>query len=75
MDLQGHNRAVSGMGCEVMSPQEFDNCIATPGSKKVTKALPEGKYVHGCKLPGSSKWIWSEVKEKQGERLKRAIRG
>ena len=58
-----------------MSPKDFDACIATPGSKKFTKSLGDGKYVHGCRLPGSTKAVWSEVKEKKGERLKRAIRG
>lgn len=44
-------------------PQAFENCIATKGSQKVTKSLPDGKYVHGCRLPGSNKWIWGEVKK------------
>ena len=48
-----------------MSPQDYDRCIKTPGSKKFTKSLPEGKYIHGCKLPGSDKAIWGEVKEKK----------
>ena len=55
-----------------MSPQDFDRCIATKGSRKVTKSLPDGKYVHGCK--DSSGWHWGEVKEKQGERLKKALK-
>lgn len=54
-------------------PEDFDACINTPGSKKFTKSLPDGKYVHGCRLPGSSKAVWGEVREKKGERLKRAI--
>jgi len=46
-------------------PAEFDRCIRTSGSKKVTKSLPENKYVHGCKLSSSDKWVWGEVKEKK----------
>jgi len=55
-------------------PADFERCIATPGSRKVTKSLPGGKYVHGCKLPNSDKWVWGEVKQKKGERLKEAVR-
>jgi len=54
-------------------PANFEACIKTKGSKKFTKSLPGGKYVHGCKLPGSDKAIWGEVKEKVGERLKKVI--
>jgi len=46
-------------------PADFDKCIKTPGSKKFTKNLADGKYVHGCSLPGSKKAIWGEVKEKK----------
>ena len=58
-----------------MSPQDYEDCVKTPGSKKFTKSLPGGKYVHGCKLPGSNKAVWGEVHEKVGERLKRVIGG
>lgn len=54
-------------------PADFDRCMKTPGSTKFTKSLPGGKYVHGCRLPGSQTAVWGEVKEKVGERLKRAI--
>ena len=47
-------------------PTDFARCIKTPGSKKFTKSLPGGKYIHGCCLPGSKKAIWGEVKEKMG---------
>ena len=57
-----------------MSPVEFDRCINTSGSKKVTKSLPGGKYVHGCKFPNSNKWVWGEVKRQKGERLKEAVK-
>ena len=57
-----------------MSPQRFEACIKTPGSKKFTKSLPEGKYVHGCKLPGSDKVVWGEVHEKKGEKLKKVLK-
>jgi len=54
-------------------PEDFDRCVKTPDSKKFTKSLPGGKYVHGCKLPGSDKAVWGEVREREGERLKKAI--
>lgn len=46
-------------------PIEFEKCIAAPGSKKFTKSLPGGKYIHGCKRKGSKKAVWGEVKQKQ----------
>lgn len=46
-------------------PKEFDECIKTKGSKKFTKLLPGGKYVHGCKKPGSKKAVWGEIKQKK----------
>ena len=55
-------------------PKDFDECIATKGSTKFTKTLPGGRYVHGCKLPGSDKAVWGEVKTRKGERLKEAVR-
>ena len=57
-----------------MSPQKFEDCIATKGSKKFTKSLGDGKYVHGCRLPGSKDAVWGEVHEKVGERLKKVIK-
>ena len=54
-------------------PSDFEACIKTPGSKKFTKSLPGGKYIYGCRLPGSGKAIWGEVHEKAGERLKKAL--
>ena len=54
-------------------PERFEQCIATKGSEKVTKSLPDGKYVHGCKFP-DGKWVWGEVHEKAGERLKKVIK-
>ena len=47
-------------------PEAFTKCINTPGSKKVTKSLPGGHYVHGCKLPGSDKFVWGERKKAKG---------
>lgn len=46
-------------------PADFDRCVKTPGSKKFTKTLSDGKYVHGCRLPGSKHAVWGEVKEKK----------
>jgi hypothetical protein len=57
-----------------MSPKAYEDCIATKGSKKFTKSLPDGRYVNGCKLPGSDKAVWGEVKVRQGERLKEAVK-
>ena len=48
-----------------MSPKAYDECVAAKGSKKFTKSLPDGKYVRGCRLPGSKKAVWGEVKTKQ----------
>ena len=51
-------------------PEAFNNCVNTPGSKMFTKRLPEGHYVHGCKLPGSDKAIWGERKKvKKGKTI------
>ncbi len=47
-------------------PEAFDRCLKVPGSKKFTKKLEGGKYVHGCRMPGSKKAIWGEVKESKG---------
>ena len=55
-------------------PADYERCIATKGSKKFTASLPDGKYVHGCRLPGSKDAVWGEVHEKKGEKLKKAIR-
>lgn len=48
-----------------LMPQVFEECVATKGSKKFTKSLPGGKYVHGCKRPGAKKAVWGEVHTKQ----------
>ena len=56
-------------------PKAFERCIATTGSKKFTKSLPGGKYVHGCKMPGSDTAVWGEVRERAGSRLKEAVSG
>lgn len=49
-------------------PEAFLKCVNTPGSKKFTKTLPKGKYVVGCRLPGSKKAVWGEVKTKVKKR-------
>ena len=46
-------------------PAEFEKCIAAKGSKKFTKVLPNGRYIHGCRMPGSKKAVWGEVKIKE----------
>lgn len=44
-------------------PEAYMKCVNTPGSKKFTKSLPGGHYVHGCRLPGSDKAVWGERKK------------
>lgn len=56
-------------------PADYLACIAVKGSKKFTKSLPGGKYVHGCKMPGSDTAVWGEVRERAGSRLKEAVSG
>ena len=51
-------------------PKAFLTCIDTPGSKKFTKDLGNGRYVVGCKKPGSDKAVWGEVKTKGEEKKK-----
>jgi len=46
-------------------PPAYEKCVATKGSSKFTKSLPDNQYVHGCKMPGASKAVWGEVKKKQ----------
>lgn len=46
-------------------PENYERCIKTPGSKKFTKTLSDGRYIHGCKLPGSKNAIWGEIKERK----------
>lgn len=46
-------------------PEAFLRCMKMKGSRKATKTLPDGYYIHGCKPPGG-KWIWGERKKKQG---------
>lgn len=46
-------------------PEDYLKCVQTKGSKKFTKSLPGGKYVHGCRKPGSKKAVWGEVHTKQ----------
>jgi len=49
-------------------PAVYEKCVNTKGSKKFTKKLSGGKYVHGCRLPGSEKATWGEVH--QGKKKK-----
>jgi len=46
-------------------PKAFEDCIEKKGSKKVTKSLPEGQYVHGCSSDGGKTWHWGEVHKKK----------
>ena len=56
-------------------PADYEKCINTPGSTKFTKSLPDGKYIHGCRMPGSKEAVWGEIKVKQGEKLKAILKG
>ena len=55
-------------------PAAFEKCIATKGSTKFTKKLPEGKYIHGCRLPGSRKAVWGEIKTAQESAKKKTVK-
>jgi len=44
-------------------PEDFTTCIAKKNSKKITKTLPNGKYIHLCK--DEKGWHQGEVKTKQ----------
>jgi len=46
-------------------PEAFEKCVKTKGSKKFTKLLSDGKYVHGCRLPGSKEAVWGEIHTKK----------
>lgn len=37
-------------------PADYNACIRKPNSKKVTKSLPEGYYIHGCKDEKGMHW-------------------
>ena len=39
-------------------PEAFNKCVAD-GGKVFTKKLPEGQYIHGCKL--GKKAVWGEI--------------
>lgn len=52
-------------------PADYLKCVAMPGSKKFTKTLPNGYYVRGCRLPGSSKAVWGERKKKHSTAMTR----
>ena len=52
-------------------PKEFDSCVKRGGRVR-TKTLSDGRYIHLCFIDGKS--YAGEVKEKKGERLKRAIK-
>lgn len=56
-----------------MSPQAFENCIKGGGRVR-TKSLSDGRYIHICFPKGGGSGIAGEVKEKAGERLKKAIK-
>ena len=57
-----------------MSPVQFEKCVKE-GGKVRTKTLSDGKYIHICYPKGGGAGIAGEVKEKQGDRLRKAIGG
>lgn len=52
-------------------PKAFEDCVAGGGRVR-RKTLSDGRYINICYKGGKS--FASEVHEKKGERLKRAIR-
>ncbi len=53
-------------------PKSFDDCEAGGGRIR-TKTLSDGRYIHICFPKGGGAGIAGEVKEKKGEKLKKAI--
>ena len=54
-------------------PKSFTDCVANGGCVR-TKTLSDGRYIHICFPKGGGAGIAGEVKERKGERLKRAIK-
>lgn len=46
-------------------PADFTKCVRD-GGKVVTKELPKGRYVHGCR-DKKGNWHWGEVLKKQNK--------
>lgn len=55
-----------------MSPASFNDCIKNGGRVR-TKKLSDGRYIKICFLNGKS--YAGEVREKQGEKLRKAVGG
>ncbi len=53
-------------------PKEFEDCRKNGGHIR-KKTLSDGRYINICYLNGKS--FAGEVKEKQGEKFKQAIKG
>ena len=53
-------------------PKEFQDCVDNGGRVR-RKTLSDGRYINICYKDGKS--YAGEVREKKGERLKRAIKG
>lgn len=54
-----------------MSPKAFEDCVKAGGRVR-TKQLSDGRYIHLCFIDGKS--YAGEVKEKAGEKLRRALK-
>ena len=54
-------------------PKDFDACVKAGGRVR-TKQLSDGRYIHIC-WDKAGKSHAGEVKEKKGEKLKKAIGG
>ena len=47
-------------------PKAFMDCVKN-GGKVFTVKIGKNKYVHGCKMPGSKKAHYGEMKTKQSD--------
>lgn len=45
-------------------PKVFDDCVKN-GGKVFTVKIGKDKYVHGCRIKGSKKAVYGEMKKKK----------
>jgi len=55
-------------------PQAFDNCVKAGGRVR-RKTLSDGRYVNICFPKGGGQGIAGEVHVKEGEKLKKVLKG
>jgi len=51
-------------------PQAFLNCVKN-GGKVFTVKIGKNKYVHGCRMKGSKKAVYGEIKKKETNNTKK----